>query len=82
MTKDRVRALEIYQKQELLHRVEVYHHLEEMEKKDDLRPLETKLVDRVDTLQSDLRRCYSRITALEDTNKKLRITVTHVMASW
>ena len=79
-TKDRVWALEIYQKQELLHRVEIRHRLDEMEKKEDLFPLVTKLVDRMDTLQSDLRRCYSRITTLEETNKKLRTAVLHAMA--
>ena len=79
-TKYCVRALEIYQKQELLYRIEVRHRLKEMEKKDDLLPLVTKLADKVDTLQSDLRRCYSRITALEDTNKKLRTAVLHAMA--
>ena len=79
-TKDRMQALEIYQKQELLHRVVVCHRLKEIEKKDDLLPLVTKLIDKVDTLQSDLRRCYSRITAMEDTNKKVRNAVFHAMA--
>ena len=45
-----MQALEIYQKQELLHRVEVRHRLEEIEIKDYLLPVVTKLVDRVDTL--------------------------------
>ena len=72
--------MEIYQKKELLHHVKVRHLLNEMEKKEDLLPLVTKLVDRVDTLQSVLRRCYSRITTLEDTNKKLRTVVLHAMA--
>ena len=49
-TNDHVRALEIYQKQELLHLVEVCHCLKEIEKEDDLLPLVTKLADKVDTL--------------------------------
>ena len=79
-TKVRVRALEIYQKQELLHRASVRNRLEEIEKKNDLLPIVTKFVHRMDTLQSDLRRCYSRITALEETNSKLRTAVSHAMA--
>ena len=79
-TKVRVRALEIYQKQELLHRVNVRNRLEELEKKNDLLPIVTNLVHRMDTLQSDLSRCYSRITALEETNSKLRTAVSNAMA--
>ena len=49
-TKVRVRALEIYQKQELLHRVNVRNRLEELEKKNDLLPIVTNLVHRMVTL--------------------------------
>ena len=56
-TKVRVRALEIYQKQELLHHANARPRLEELEKKNDLLPIVTNLVHRMDTLQSDLRRC-------------------------
>ena len=52
----------------------------ELEKKNDLLPIVTNLVHRMDTLQSDLRRCYSRITALEETNSKLRTAVSNAMA--
>ena len=73
--------MEIYQKQELLHRANVRHRLEEIEKKNDLLPIVTNLVHRMDTLQSDLHRCYSRITALEECGAPVRPTETpHIPA--
>ena len=48
--KVRVRALEIYQKQELLHRANVRNRLEELENKNDVLPIVTQLMHSMDTL--------------------------------
>jgi hypothetical protein len=77
-TKERVRVLEVYQKQELIHCQIVREHLRKLENKEFNEAI-GRWVDGMSTMCNELQKCIRRIATLEETNRKLRAAVVNAM---
>jgi hypothetical protein len=68
---ERVQALELYKKQELIHREIVPECLRKLENKKELNENVGKFVENMITLRANLQRYFCCIVMLEETNRKL-----------
>lgn len=78
-TKKRISQLEKYHKEELFHRDIVHRRLLNLENKKEINEVVEVITDAMNSTRSELQKALRRISALEETNRKLHAAVSNAI---